>query len=301
MSSIAGLWKPEYFLQPRRLARRILGRTRAADARGMFVLPLPWGLSMAFRRLDDVAQTIDRLGVYDLVVTEAIWRLVRPGDTVIDVGANVGFMTIAMAARLAERGRVFAFEPHPVLFGELSKNIEAARERFPGVSVSLFQEAASDTVGTASLHIPPDFDEHRGLSYLGEGVGIRSAGEPIEVATRRLDDRADEFGASIALMKIDVEGHEPAVFRGARSLLARGTIDHVVLEEHRDLPTESTSLLTDMSYTLFSLDRTFLGPRLGDAVRRRKSAWTAPNLLATRRPEIAQAAFRLPGWRSLGA
>ena len=42
MSSIAGLWKPEYLLQPRRLARRILGRTRAADERGMFVVPLPW-------------------------------------------------------------------------------------------------------------------------------------------------------------------------------------------------------------------------------------------------------------------
>jgi FkbM family methyltransferase len=299
--SFAGVLKPEYFLQPRRLARRILGRNRATDARGMFVVPLPWGLSMAFRQLDDVAQTIDRLGIYDLVVTEAIWRLVRPGDTVIDVGANVGFMTLAMAARLAERGRVFAFEPHPDLFGELSKNVEAARKRFPGVAVTLFQEAVSDAAGMASLHIPPDFDKHRGLSYLGAGLGIPSAGAAIEVATRRLDDRAAELGPSIALMKIDVEGHEPAALRGARSLLERGTIDHVVLEEHGDLPTEATSLLTDVGYTFFSLERTFFGPRLGDAARPRKSVWAAPNLLATRRPERALAAFRVPGWRALGA
>jgi FkbM family methyltransferase len=301
MSSIAGLWKPEYLLQPRRLARRILGRTRAADDRGMFVVPLPWGLSMAFRQLDDLAQSIDRLGVYDLVVTETIWRLVHPGDTVLDVGANVGFMTIAMAARLGERGRVFAFEPHPGLFGELSRNVEAARRQFPGVVVRLFHEAVSDTEGTASLHVPPGFDKNRGLSHLGAGVDASVGGEAIDVPTRRLDDRAEELGASIALMKIDVEGHEPAAFRGARSLFERGIIDHVILEEHRDPPTEATSLLTDVGYTLFSLERSFLGPRLGDAVRRHKSSWEAPSLLATRRPESAQAAFRVPGWRSLGA
>jgi FkbM family methyltransferase len=47
------------------------------------------------------------------VVTKAIWRLAAPGDTLVDVGANVGYMSLAMIARLARRGRVFAFEPQP--------------------------------------------------------------------------------------------------------------------------------------------------------------------------------------------
>jgi FkbM family methyltransferase len=208
MRSISALCKPEYLLQPRYLARRILGRRRAADDHGMFVLPLPWGLSMAVRELDTLAQAIDRLGVYDLVVTETIWRLIRPGDTVLDVGANVGCMSLAMAARLEKRGRVFAFEPHPGLFGELSSNVEAARKRFPGVDVRVFREAVSDSAGTASLHIPVDFAARRGLAYLGHGVGAPVATEQIEVSTRRLDDHASELGGSIALMKIDVEGHE---------------------------------------------------------------------------------------------
>jgi FkbM family methyltransferase len=290
-----GALKPEYLLQPGRLVRRLLGTERSANGRGAFVLPLPWGVSIEVRQLDDIAQVIDRLGVYDLVVTETIWRLIHPGDTVLDVGANIGFMSVAMVARLGDRGRLVAFEPHPGLFEELSINLEIARLRFPGVKTLSFCEALSDVAGTARLSVPAEFSENRGLARLG------GATDGIEVTTRRLDDHVAETGPDIALMKIDVEGHEAAVFRGARALLERGAVRHVIMEEHGSFPTDATSLLSGFGYTFFSLERSIFGPRLGDPLgRRRPSGWEAPSLLATRDPDAALAACKVPGWRTLG-
>jgi FkbM family methyltransferase len=247
------------------------------------------------RRLDEICRTIDLLGVYDLVVTEAIWRLVRPGDTTLDVGANVGYMTLAMSARLARGGRVFSFEPHPELFGELARNAATARERFAGVAVRVLREALSDSSGTVGLLIPDGFEDNRGLASLGD------AGEGITVIARRLDEYSDEIGPDVALMKIDVEGHEYAALRGASSMLTRGTIRHVVMEDHRAYPNEVSELLESHGYDIFSLERAPLGPRLGNPRRPRRSGWEAPSLLATLRTTEAVEAFRVPGWRALGA
>jgi FkbM family methyltransferase len=294
MTPLARVLKPEYLLQPGRLWRRLSGRTSKPAADGTYSLGLPWGVSLRVRQLDEICQTIDLLGVYDLVVTEAIWRLVRPGDTVLDVGANVGYMTLAMTARLAGSGRVFSFEPHPSLFGELALNATAARERFAGVEVSARREALSDTAGAVGLRIPEGFDANRGLASVGP------AGEGIPVTARRLDDLADEIGAEVALMKIDVEGHEHATFRGAASMLKSGAIRNVILEEHGSYPNDLSKFLLGFGYTFFSLERSLLGPRLGDPARPRRSGWEAPSLLATRTPDQARAAFRRVGWRSLG-
>jgi hypothetical protein len=122
----------------------------------------------------------------------------------------------------------------------------------------------------------------------------------VDVTTRPLDEHAGQFGGSVAVRKVDVEGHEAAVFRGARSLLATGAIRHVLFEEHREPPTDATEALTACGYSLFSLERTLFGPRLGDALHRRRSKWEAPSLLATRTPDEALAVCRPLGWRVLG-
>jgi FkbM family methyltransferase len=106
------------------------------------------------------------VGVKDLVVTEAIWRLVRPGDTVLDVGANVGYMSLVAAARMGLRGHVFAFEAHPQLFDELPRNASRACTRFPGVTVTPRREELSDSVGMTWLHVPKEFAQKRGLSSI---------------------------------------------------------------------------------------------------------------------------------------
>jgi FkbM family methyltransferase len=265
--------------------------------RGMHVVPMAWGLSLTVSRMDNVARTVERLGVHDLVVTETIWRLLRAGQTAIDVGANVGYMTLAMMARMRDAGRVFSFEPHPVLYGEFCGNVAGARQRYPKIDVIARNEALSDTRGTAWLSHPPGFDDNRGLA----AIGVREADDARghEVPTRPLDEYAGELGPAVALAKIDVEGHEPAVLRGARGLLERGVIHHMILEEHGKYPTESTRFLEGLGYSIFFLERTLFKPRLGDPSRPARSIWEPPNLLATRFAEDVRAIFASPGWQCL--
>jgi FkbM family methyltransferase len=285
--------KPEYLMQPRFLIRRLRGQTASPGADGSYSLPLPWDLDLRVRRLDSITRAVDVLGVHDLIVTEAIWRLVAPGDTVVDVGANVGYMTLAMIARLGERGRVLSFEPQPGVGDELVANVAAARARFPGVQGSIHFEALSDSTGTASIVLPPGSDENRGLAHLaapGAGVSVR---------TQRLDDYASELGPRVSLVKIDVEGHEPAVLRGATTLLQSGALRHIIFEEHGAYPTETSLFLERFGYTIFTLERSLLRVRIGDPSHPRRAAWEAPSLLATREPDVALRAFRPIGWRSL--
>jgi FkbM family methyltransferase len=293
MDLLERITKPEYFMRPRQLLRRLRGRTAMAHADGSYTLPLPWDVELRVRKLDSVTRAVDVLGVHDLVVTESIWRLAAPGDTVVDVGANVGYMTIAMIARLGESGHVFSFEPQPGVRDELAANVAAARGRFPGVRTSLHFEAISDSAGTASIVMPPGSDDNRGLAHLG------APGAGVAVTTRRLDDFASELGARVALVKIDVEGHEPAVLRGATKLLEGGSLRHIILEEHKRYPTEASLLLERAGYTIFTLERSLLRVRLGDPSRPRRSSWEAPSLLATREPELAIRTFRPMGWRAL--
>lgn len=287
------LSKPECLLQPGRLARRLLNRRAVPASDGMYRLPLPWKMKLQVSRLDNVACAVDVLGVHNLVVTEAIWRLVAPGDTVVDVGANVGYMSMVMAARLRSRGRVFSFEPQPSVLDELSANLASAQQRFSGVTVEARFEALSDTDGTARLALPPP-DQNRGAARI-DPDGART----VPVPMRRLDEYARAFGDDVALMKIDVEGHEPAVLRGAAGLLERRVFRHVIAEEHGRYPTEATALLERCGYTLYSLERGLLGVRLGDVARPARVSWHAPSLIATRDPEALKRAFRIPGWRSL--
>jgi FkbM family methyltransferase len=297
MMNLEGLLKAEYVWTPSRLAQRLLRRSRVRWEGGMCVVPMRWQLSLTVSRLDNVARSVDRLGVHDLVVTETLWRLIEQGDTTIDVGANVGYMTLAMIARMRGGGRVFAFEPHPALFQELSGNLLGARARYPHVEVIARNEALSDSRGTAWLSQPPGFEDNRGLAAIAPHADGDRAGH--EVPTRPLDDYAAELGADVALAKIDVEGHEPAVLRGARGLLERGVIRHIVLEEHGRYPTESTRLLESLGYSIFFLERTLLRPNLGEPGRPARSAWEPPNLLATRRPDEVRALFAASGWQSL--
>jgi FkbM family methyltransferase len=259
-------------------------------ADGTYSLPLPWNLALRVTRLDDIGQGVDVLGVHDLVVTEAIWRLASPGDTLVDVGANVGYMSLVMMARLGRSGRVFSFEPQPGVFDELSANLDAAGRRLPGVTTNARFEALSDSEGTAMLWMPPD--ANRGLARLDPTGGV-------PVPTRRLDGYAAEFSPEVAVLKIDVEGHEPAVLRGAKGLLERGLVRNIVLEEHGTYPTESTTFLEGLGYTIFTLQRSLLRVVLGDPAAARRASWTAPSLLATRRPDDAARAFRPLGWFAL--
>jgi len=136
--------------------------------------------------------------------------LLRPGDVVLDVGANVGLWAMGAARLTGAHGRVVAFEPVPATVYRLRRNIQANR-----VHVEVEQVALHDASGPLTI-----FGATHGNSG-GAGLLRRNGVDrPLTVQGTRLDDYVIEKGIrGIDFLKIDVEGAESIVLRGAGSLL----------------------------------------------------------------------------------
>ena len=271
------LSKPHYAFRPRQLLRR-----GAASSS----IELPWKLPLTYEPTGFLGQALSRTGVYDLVVSEALWRLIDAGDHVIDAGANAGYMTSIMAARVGSRGRVDAFEPHPMTFQRLERNV--SRWNAP---VVLHNVALADRPGELPLFTVAD-DDQLGQASVEQREG---SSESARVRAARLDDEAV---GSASTMKLDVEGAELGVLKGAERTLA-GLV-HVIYEDHEPQPSPVTSFLQEAGFVPFVLEEHFLGPKLHrDVTTERTYGWDAPSLIATRSPRQLLARLRPRGWQCL--
>jgi FkbM family methyltransferase len=291
--------KPQYVFHPTRLFRRLMHvvRPSATTVEDVAVTTLPWGLPLGVNPGESIGFTILTARVFDPCVTEALHRLIDPGDLVVDVGANVGYLSSLAAARAGADGRVVAYEPHPRVFELLDQNATRWRAH-PGVAnVETRQAAVTDRSGTAELESGPLFHVNMGLASLAGADGGAAAGATLfEVQAQRLDEAfaADRIG----LLKVDVEGHEPAVLAGAERLLRAGAIRDIVFEDHHPYPDECTRMLEDAGYHLVALDNDLFGLRLLEPRERvRFNPWPGPSYLATRDPDRAFARLRPRGWQ----
>jgi FkbM family methyltransferase len=255
---------------------------------------LPWGLPLAVRSTDAIGLNVLRFGLYDLTLSETLHRLLDPGETAFDVGANIGHMSSVMAARVGTAGRVFAFEPHPEIFAELNHNQKLWQNA--GLSnVEVHRYALSDRSGQAKLNLPVEFSANRGTAFIGEIESTAGETKHYSVEMKSLDEAF--CGHRIDVMKIDVEGHELQVLQGASKLLEEGAIRDIVFEEHSPLPTPTTTLLQEKGYSLFFLASNDQGPYLVDTRKRFDVPKNeAPNYLATRNPSRATERFEHKGW-----
>jgi FkbM family methyltransferase len=137
-------------------------------------------------------------------------RLMGEGMTVIDIGANVGFLTRQFCRRVGRGGKVFAFEPDPFTFAFLEFNTRA----FPNKQLTL--SAVSDNHEPALLHLNPHHGAGNSLFNKADAT------ESVSIPCISLDEFLDKAGNPIVdIIKIDVEGAELSVLRGMRGTIAR--------------------------------------------------------------------------------
>jgi len=292
--NLLGWMKPEYLFQPRRLLARLT--TELSYPQAIDVM-LRWGLPIRIQP-DSIGRALRLFGIYDLAVSETLWRLTDAGDTVVDVGANIGYTTAVVAGRLRGSGKILCFEPHPAIFRELTENIARWRQLLPGVDFECFQTALSDACGGAILAEPWEFERNRGGTKL-EDCPPTDGRAAFEVVTAKLDN-AVPAAKSIDVLKLDVEGHEAKVLRGARQILENGRVRDVVFEEHGEYPTAASRLLEGCGYHIYHVHKAFFGPELiaPDATTGR-SGWEPPNFLATRDVDRARERLSTRGWSIL--
>ena len=146
----------------------------------------------------------------------------QPDWTVVDVGANIGAYSAWVAGLLGEAGRLLAIEPNPVSFAQLKRSIGSV----PAASTAL-GVACGEVDGELVLYSEPGYT----VSSSFTAFELASRSDPVRV--RRLDDISREHDIShVDLLKIDVEGAEALVLRGAEETLAR--TDRVILETTAD-------------------------------------------------------------------
>ena len=143
---------------------------------------------------------------------------VKPGGTVLDVGANIGWTARLMSNLVGPQGRVHAFEPLPTAYANLLLNVGDA----PVSNIVPHKVAASDVAGQIELYVPAD--DTAALGTMRRPQGSESALKHV-VPTLQLDSRLDEFGP-VSFVKIDVEGAEHKVLLGMQALMRR---DHPAL------------------------------------------------------------------------
>ncbi len=171
-------------------------------------LTVPCGINRGRRWLRGAANAPEWLGLYELRKQRALRRLVSPGMTVCDIGANAGFYTLGLARLVGERGRVIAFEPLPRNIQKIRYHLSLNRV----TNVTLNDCALSDFTGTLR------FSEGES-DFTGR---ISQETGDLEVHSVRLDQFLKEKSlADPALLKIDVEGAENRVLEGALELLRR--------------------------------------------------------------------------------
>jgi FkbM family methyltransferase len=208
-------------------------------------------------------------GRYENREVEFVQRNVRPGDRTLDIGANIGFFTIWMASLVGPLGHVFAYEPLEQNFRLLERSL---RENGFGDRVTLRR----DGVGAHSyegglVYLPlASGSQNSGGAYLADPNAVVPAGHRL-VMTRIVPLDSDHLLRPIRFIKIDVEGAEPLVFRGARRILLDDR--PIILSEINPRQLEKVSgcrvrdliaEMKDLGYRCGLLENSHPGPPIDD-------------------------------------
>jgi FkbM family methyltransferase len=222
-------------------------------------------------------------GVYEISGTRFLREVVKPGSTVIDVGANSGYYSLIAASLTGARGHVCAFEPVAEPFDRLRRNL--AHNGFQNITVT---RAVVGRAMGRSIVYPSAVANNDGLGSVLPGPSRAVVGE--EVPMIDLDHFVQELPDSrVDLVKVDVEGTEAEVFAGAAHLLSR-PIAPALLFESFDVGPIAESL-TEFGYEVrhvhYSLQNGLEFPRVGEAFDNLFAAYEAPNFVALKAGEEA--------------
>lgn len=158
-------------------------------------------------------------GYWEMWNTEVIVRLVKPGMTVLDVGAHCGYFSVLLADLIGPRGKLLSFEPNPPMAALLRRTV--AVNGFDG-RTTIHEMALGEENGVATLQVPQNEPKNAHVVQGKGGPGM------VEVPLRRADSLPGAVEADF--IKIDAEGAEHAIWKGLKGVLARKRPLTILLE-----------------------------------------------------------------------
>jgi len=175
-----------------------------------------------------VGKALDLYGEYSEGEVAIFREIVRPGDVVLDIGANLGAHTLFFSKAVGSHGAVLAFEPQRLIFLTLCANIALNNI----TNTVCYWNALSDKPGVVTV---PVLDPRRAYNFGGVGMDGHQRGDQIRVMC------VDDFNLPrCRLMKIDVEGMEQRVLQGAVKTIQQ---HHPILYVENDRAERSEALI----------------------------------------------------------
>lgn len=238
-----------------RMVQVVVMGVRRLLARGVSTRVRRGGIHWELDLEEGIDFSIWLLGAFEPETVRCYQGIVRPGDTVLDIGANIGAHTLPLAQAVGPSGKVFAFEPTDYAFAKLSRNAAlnpALASRILGLQMMLGDansEGSRPPMLYSSWPLKDDEDLHRlhqGRLKTTTGASVRTLDSALAaINLTRLD-----------CVKVDIDGAECAMLRGARTVLTRWQpviimeLSPYVLEEQKASLGELLHLLKDYGYAL---------------------------------------------------
>jgi FkbM family methyltransferase len=176
------------------------------------------GQKMYLDKKDSLALSINK--TFEPVETELVKKNIKPGDTVFDLGGNIGYYTLLFAKLVGEKGKVYAFEPDKENFEILKKNVALNGHK----NVILVNKAVSDKTGKAKLYLS---EENKADHRIYDSHDNRHS---IEIETIKLDEYFANTDVIPDFIKIDIQGSEVIALQGMTQLLKKAEKVKIVTE-----------------------------------------------------------------------
>ncbi len=166
-------------------------------------------------------------GEWEAHYTELVRKIVKKGDTVVDVGANYGYYSVITGWQVGNSGQVYAFEPNPVVFNFLNKSLKA-NGFFTNKMAKSFQVGLSDYEGVSTFSFL-DGDFGGGSMFTPENRIVKEKFDVIDVDISTMDIQLKDV-KSLDFVKIDAEGAEVSIIKGMQSLISRSPNLKILME-----------------------------------------------------------------------
>lgn len=191
-------------------------------------------------------------GQHEPTETDLFYKIIKPGDTVLDIGANIGYYTLIAAKLVGKKGKVYALEPDPENFSVLLKNIEVNGYK----NIRLLRMAVSNNTSKIKLFLNESNQAAHSVYRQEE-----SKRKPIIVKTISLDDLLKFDTSKRYIIKMDVEGSEMKALQGMRNLLTRKSHITLIIEfwpwgldKLGSSAAQYVELLLNYGFTLYNID-----------------------------------------------
>lgn len=188
-------------------------------------IQIPFFVNLQGVWMRDVLMRIYLKGAHEPGVTKCAHEILKPGMTVIDLGAQYGYYTLIFAKLVGEDGHVYSFEPDKKNCRQIENSI--AKNGF--LNITLIKKAVSDANGPVRFFLA---EKSTGVHSLYE---VRGGGEWHEIGAGRLDDILSWHITPIDFIKMDIEGAELKALRGMPRIIRENPSLRMAVELHRNI------------------------------------------------------------------